>query len=169
MKRSALVSFMKSLVKKRGGQAAPEAQESCLSCQVALVRETSCARPVLRCPSCRGLWLTATALGSALCENTESPELDGLVGNDGDSEIGHTFAPSRLARCCPTCAAPMENHKFEDSGVWIDTCAAGHGIWLDRGELKLLSERKKHRPGAAPESAEDSLEDAVSDVLLSFL
>jgi Zn-finger nucleic acid-binding protein len=36
-------------------------------------------------------------------------------------------------RSCPTCTAPLD--AFDHEGVELDRCPAGHGIWLDRGEL----------------------------------
>jgi Zn-finger nucleic acid-binding protein len=39
-------------------------------------------------------------------------------------------------RSCPSCSEPLDvvNHE----GVEVDRCPAGHGIWLDRGELRAV-------------------------------
>jgi Zn-finger nucleic acid-binding protein len=168
MKSSAVSSLLRKLIGRKD-QALSGPAENCRSCNQTLTEEVAGAHSVLRCPSCRGTWLTAASLGAALCEKGESQELLAVVQSDGQSEIGHTFAPSRQARGCPCCAEPMENHKFEDSGVWIDTCPQGHGIWLDRGELKLLTERKRSHNDAVKPDLEDTFEDVVSDLLLGYL
>ena len=138
----------------------------CHSCQQGLVAKTSGEHLLLGCPNCEGTWIPAESLIAALREDQEDEELLGAVDSDGASDIGNTFAPSRVSRNCPACEEPMENHKFDDSGVWIDSCPHGHGIWLDRGELKLLSQRKKKR---SPTIESDEIDDTVSDLLLSIL
>ncbi|MCW2920983.1 MAG: hypothetical protein JWL76_857 [Thermoleophilia bacterium] len=39
-------------------------------------------------------------------------------------------------RTCPSCSATLDvvNHE----GVELDRCPAGHGIWLDKGELRAV-------------------------------
>lgn len=62
----------------------------------------------------------------------------------------------------------MENFKFEETGVWIDGCSEGHGIWLDNGELRLISQRAKGKD-AAESDDNDTILDAVSDLILGNL
>lgn len=150
-------------------QAPPERPERCHTCKVALAEVVAGQHTVLRCPTCQGSWLTSACLGQALCDKQEDKELLEVFEGDGQAEIGHTFAPSRVLRACPCCEQPMENHKFEDSGVWLDTCSQGHGIWLDRGELGLLASRRKNRPADEAPDLEDRFEDVVSDLLLGYL
>jgi Zn-finger nucleic acid-binding protein len=168
MKNSSLYGLVRKLMGSKS-QSPPTLQQKCKSCDQALVAEAAGEHSVLRCPACRGTWLAAASLGAALSEKGESEELLAVVDNDGEADIGHTFAPSRLARVCPCCPQPMENHKFEDSGVWIDTCPEGHGIWLDRGELKLLIERRRSGSIAVKPDLEETFEDVVSDILLGYL
>ena len=87
------------------------------------------------------------------------------VESDGHADIAHTLAPSRIARSCPACSKSMDNFKFEETGVWVDACPDNHGIWLDRGELRLLAQRTQSQP----EYDAGEVMDAVSDLILGSL
>jgi Zn-finger nucleic acid-binding protein len=56
----------------------------------------------------------------------------------------HTFVsmPSRTRnaplRCCPRCDRPMDVGHLQSGGPLLDHCPAGHGLWLDAGELQGL-------------------------------
>ncbi len=39
-------------------------------------------------------------------------------------------------RTCPSCSTPLDVVTHE--GVELDRCPQGHGIWLDRGELRAV-------------------------------
>ena len=40
---------------------------------------------------------------------------------------------------CPVCGQSMRRYIYcEDSGVVVDSCDLGHGIWLDDGELAQI-------------------------------
>ena len=39
-------------------------------------------------------------------------------------------------RTCPTCSGALQSIQHE--GVSLDSCPAGHGLWLDRGELHAV-------------------------------
>lgn len=169
VKNSVLMRFVRKLV-AGPGDSVPARNEQCHACSRALEEVVAGEHTVLRCPSCQGSWLTAECLASALCQKSTDRDLSTLASAEPDADIGHTFAPSRVQRVCPLCAIAMTNDRFEDSGVWIDSCPEGHGIWLDRGELKLLQQRRAHPPSAHQMSdLESSLEDTVSDLLLDFL
>ena len=49
-------------------------------------------------------------------------------------------------RPCPICGRPMR--PFEAEGVTLDGCPQ-HGVWLDRGELKLLYQRVQLQQSSA--------------------
>lgn len=42
---------------------------------------------------------------------------------------------------CPRCGAPLD--MVDHLGVTIDQCPAGHGMWLDQGELEVLAGRER--------------------------
>lgn len=48
----------------------------------------------------------------------------------------------------------MENYPFGyQSGIWVDGCSQGHGVWLDAGELRLIRDYQACQKG--PMSSED--------------
>jgi Zn-finger nucleic acid-binding protein len=55
------------------------------------------------------------------------------------------------ARTCPACGEDLEAYDHE--GVELDRCLAGHGVWLDRGELQ-----KVVRSERAPRTGEEQRE-----------
>lgn len=74
---------------------------------------------------------------------------------------------SASTRSCPVCSDPLQS--FHHEGVELDRCPAGHGIWLDRGELLAVvtSEAEprsmSHELEALAEAAEDSGAGVVAD------
>ena len=51
---------------------------------------------------------------------------------------------NEAALVCPVCAAALEPRSF--AGQAVDRCPAGHGVWLDDGEL-AASLREVAPPG----------------------
>jgi Zn-finger nucleic acid-binding protein len=43
---------------------------------------------------------------------------------------------------CPKCGADLEEINYKN--VMIDTCKECQGIWLDHGELELLTKGEAH-------------------------
>jgi hypothetical protein len=42
---------------------------------------------------------------------------------------------------CPKCGEKLGTVGFH--GVTVDECPAGHGMWLDNGELQVVAERER--------------------------
>jgi len=51
---------------------------------------------------------------------------------------------------CPVCREPLLGFEFE--GVEIDRCPGCGGIWLDAGELEMITERAGVPPGELGEA-----------------
>lgn len=62
---------------------------------------------------------------------------------------------------CPACNKPMIVVEFD--GVEVDYCADCHGVWLDTGELELISELAGGRTDPLEAPVADPLEAAVRD------
>lgn len=165
MPRKKVTEFFKNIFRREPEETVNELK--CHTCKVSLSPESMGPRLLERCQECRGTWISQAQLKEILEQAAESLE-EGVaaVESDGHADIGHTFAPSRLARGCPQCKLDMENFKFEETGIWVDSCPDGHGIWLDEGELRLLAQRKAKGP-AAPNQG--SVIDAVSDLIIGSL
>ncbi len=54
-----------------------------------------------------------------------------------NSNIQAAFTPGR----CPKCGGTLAERKVDE--VAVDECPSCHGIWLDAGELEVLSRRDK--------------------------
>lgn len=66
---------------------------------------------------------------------------------------------------CPVCRQPMRRYIYStDSGVAVDACATGHGIWLDDGELAKIYDYV-HGYGAAPGATR---QEKVTEVLRGY-
>lgn len=46
---------------------------------------------------------------------------------------------------CPRCGAELVEKR--SASVVIDECPAGHGMWLDKGELEILSAGQRESTG----------------------
>lgn len=95
------------------------------------------------CPSCKGLWLDAGELERLLGKSprTISGAVGKVSGAAGEGLMGYT-------RQCPRCAAELVKERFQGDGCWIDRCPAGHGLWLDSGELWVVYEQSRRGEGA---------------------
>lgn len=165
MPRKSVTEFFKNIFHREPEEAGLEPE--CHTCKVPLAPESMGPRLLERCPKCRGTWISRAQLREILDQASERLE-EGVaaVESDGHADIGHTFAPSRLARGCPQCQKNMDNFKFEETGVWIDSCPEGHGLWLDEGELRLLAQRKARPPSTINHG---TVLDAVSDLIIGSL
>ncbi len=77
------------------------------------------------CRSCRGAWISEDRLAEMV--RTMKDELFA-----DDVELP-TRAPDEAPLRCPACGGALEPRTF--AGQAVDRCAAGHGVWLDGGEL----------------------------------
>ncbi len=88
------------------------------------------------CVQCRGLWFEEGELRKAKDES--DPDLDWLdfdLWSDQES-----FIADWSSRKCPQCGKNMATISYAATGVTVDYCAEGHGIWLDKGEFQAIIE-----------------------------
>ena len=121
----------------------PSLPGACPECEAQLVQ----GKDAFRCPQCQGFWLPEFLLRVLLEEQDQ--QVRELLESPPPGE--HTFGPSASPRKCAVCGLGMDNYEF--SGVWLDACPRGHGIWLDAGEFRLL--KKPDLATAAPASEGD--------------
>jgi Zn-finger nucleic acid-binding protein len=91
---------------------------------------------VEECVRCRGLWFQKGELRKAKDET--DPDLQWLdfdLWSDQES-----FVADWSSRMCPQCGKNMATISYGATGVTIDYCAEGHGIWLDKGEFQAIIE-----------------------------
>lgn len=86
------------------------------------------AVPVASCGTCRGAFVTHSALDEALAERAQTVLPATPVASVEATDV-------RYLRC-PECSQPMARSLFgKRSGVVVDVCAA-HGTWFDPSELE---------------------------------
>lgn len=78
------------------------------------------------CPACKGIWLDGGEL-ELLAENTR-----GAISFESADNV------KEKKYKCPICNRKMNKVEFEKSGIIIDRCKNGHGLWFDKGELNSL-------------------------------
>jgi len=112
------------------------------------------------CYNCGGSFLTQESLNNLLNfqEKGDWPELF-----DMEVDTEHTYDRSVETRRCPGCSSRMENMEFRyTSGIWVDYCPDGHGVWLDSGEMGLIKEHHKSIDLNEPMSRDEMLSMARS-------
>ena len=117
----------------------------CPTCREPLIVVERDSIELDHCPWCRGLWCDAGEL-ELLAERFAGgwrPDLAELPA----------ATPPEKPRRCPRCDVRMVALRAGTAPeVVIDRCPAGHGAWLERGELgALISQRAE---AVAPGSAE---------------
>ncbi len=87
-----------------------------------------------KCPVCHGLWFNGNELGDI----EELPETE-LMSEFQDQLDGASISESKTGlkdRLCPQCNKPMNSYQYDvSSGIWIQGCPDGEGVWLDKGEI----------------------------------
>lgn len=103
------------------------------------------------CPICSGVWLSAAeldALRASHAHDRVRPVPDSVQASFEMAR--QELLPPGL---CPICSLPMSRREYGYfSQVMIDSCARGHGIWLDAGELETLERFFAHQQAHAPEA-----------------
>jgi Zn-finger nucleic acid-binding protein len=102
----------------------------------ALETHTISTVKVEECVECKGIWFEGDELRRAL--EASDPDLGWLdfdLWSDQDS-----FTADWSSRNCPQCGKTMASISYAATGVKIDYCTAGHGIWLDKGEFAAIIE-----------------------------
>jgi Zn-finger nucleic acid-binding protein len=89
---------------------------------------------VEECLQCGGIWFEEGELRKAKNETeSELSWLDFDLWSDQE-----TFTADWSSRKCPQCNKSMATISYGETGVAIDYCASGHGVWLDKGEFKAI-------------------------------
>ena len=92
------------------------------------------------CSRCSGVWLDSSEL-TALVETREKTwskrKIDAALNETGETGVP-AHERERLLTC-PKCQADMKPVNYQySSGIILDRCPAGHGVWLDTGELDKI-------------------------------
>ncbi|MFN8610378.1 MAG: zf-TFIIB domain-containing protein [Vulcanimicrobiota bacterium] len=106
----------------------------CPRCQIGLNQIEIDGEKALMCPQCEGLMLRKLdhllELSEDQLRNSEACET--LFADHPNVDVSPAVA-------CPVCRQQMRRYIYStDSGVTVDSCPNGHGVWLDDGELAKI-------------------------------
>lgn len=97
------------------------------------------------CTHCGGIWLDAGELQPIVAARdvTFTPALIKQSLQAAHSSIPKAEMDAHLA--CPKCSAPMQalNYNYS-SGVIVNSCAQGDGLWFDKEELESVQIFMEH-------------------------
>lgn len=93
------------------------------------------------CPKCKGLWLIKDELRK-LKNKVDDGSLRWL--NTEIDSVGKTSVISTKRRCVTCKTTNLACVHFGESSVLIDWCPQCHGMWLDRGEFKAMTDYWKN-------------------------
>lgn len=104
-----------------------------------------------RCPQCQGSWMSFSAF-----EQLDALSEDDLEAFQEEPEAQYTFQASGSPRACPECEHAMIDFLFRDQ-LWLDWCPEGHGMWLDKGEVRLVHRLRAAAEHLTAEQRQDAL------------
>lgn len=114
----------------------------CPGCQAMMNSERYEELPIQHCPTCGGVWMTDNTL--ILITRRREQQIDPKVLEDVVSRPGLYNAPDydrndNRDLTCPRCQSELKlaNYGYS-SGILVDTCPAGCGLFLDDRELEMI-------------------------------
>ena len=118
---------------------------TCPRCQSALQVATYENVDVDRCAQCQGVWLDQGEIRQIVTTQDEefTPEL--VQETLKKALTGVPQAEQDSVELCPKCSTPMNPQNYNySSGIIVDVCPEGHGLWLDRYELEKVQAHEEH-------------------------
>lgn len=109
-----------------------------------------------KCGQCHGIWFDEDELGRV--EELPDTELMADFQDQLDAS-GMLAQDAGRARNCPHCSQPLENHQYDiSSGISVDSCPNGDGVWLDHGEVMAVHQHLQDAVKAWPPERIKALE-----------
>ena len=98
-----------------------------------------------RCDQCEGLWLDDRELMAIVRKKEKQFSASVLADVLSSAFKGLPAAAASTQRACPRCDQLLKhvNHSYS-SGIILDTCPQGHGVWLDKHELDKVQAFEEH-------------------------
>lgn len=106
----------------------------CPKCEAEMAGVVYGGVEVDRCSNCQGLWFDTGELAKLRRDNWMAD----YVLDRGEASVGKYF--NRVTEIsCPRCGGEMKQESDErQPHIWYESCAQGHGTFLDAGEFKDL-------------------------------
>jgi Zn-finger nucleic acid-binding protein len=112
----------------------------CACCDWQIREQTHLGVQVDRCEKCGGVWLDDGELPQLL----RNPKF--VVSEDNQKaaferrQVGISDTEKKADLRCPRCNQKLDAVNYDySSGVILNRCARGHGLWLDDGELERIA------------------------------
>lgn len=100
---------------------------------------------VKQCSSCYGHWLSSEDLSNIIHKRLNEFESHHIKNAIINSFRGIPKSELETVINCPECSAPMNAVNYaDDSGIIIDRCPQGHGLWFDQNELDKAQEFREY-------------------------
>jgi len=98
-----------------------------------------------RCPKCGGVWLDDQEIAKIILIKEQEFPLAIVEETLKGAFAGVTESEKETTEHCPKCNELMHpvNYSYS-SGIIIDRCQKGHGIWLDKLELEKVQSHAEH-------------------------
>lgn len=94
--------------------------------------------PLDQCRKCEGVWFDATELREVL-DDGRDVALGTKLEKSLEAEVTRDEEPGAHHLACPRCDGMLKRYHYGySSGVPVDGCEAGCGVWLDDGELETI-------------------------------
>ena len=112
---------------------------TCPKCKGTLEKTTYEGFPVQKCTGCGGFWISGKVLLSIIDKRGKQIHVQAidLARQWRMRQIPKKELDNELT--CPVCSKALNRSVYGyDTGIVIDRCLSGCGIWLDAGELLAL-------------------------------
>ncbi len=120
---------------------------NCPNCKTAsFVRTEYESVEINQCKSCHGVWLDQDALTQIIENRTVKFGQQDIIETISTTFAGMPQAEMEKAtRECPICCRQLSpiNYSY-NSGIILDICSQGHGLWLDQGELEKIQQYREY-------------------------
>lgn len=118
----------------------PESETACPRGCGTLVGGHVNGRPVIGCPTCRGLLMGTPAFGMLIADRRKAWKGPELLPQRVDPESLHRAAE------CPGCGYRMDTHPYYGPGnCVVDSCGRCRLVWLDAGEVAAIEQAPGRR------------------------
>jgi uncharacterized protein len=98
-----------------------------------------------QCPTCHGVWLDDGEIARIIESEEEAFDHALVVQAVEAAFAGIPTHEVESKEACPHCQSQLLAINFAyNSGVIVDRCPKGHGIWFDGKELDQLQARHEH-------------------------
>ena len=118
---------------------------NCPKCLTAFKQELYENIEIDKCISCSGTWLDSGELSKIITTHSLSFSKEQVIKTLKNAFKGLPENNTEGKLYCPKCNLEMKKNNYDfKSGIIVDVCVNGHGIWLDNNELEKIQIHREH-------------------------